>query len=82
MFPQLAYLQVHSPFVHCSDGPQVPQDPPHPLSPHSFPTQLGMHTQTPNWHSYWGPGQSPQFPPQPSSPQSFAAHCGVQHSPL
>ncbi len=70
---------VHAPAWHTLSVAQVPHEPPHPLSPHTLPLQLGVHApQVPVALHAWPTGQVPQLPPQPLSPQVLPEHFGSQ----
>ena len=63
---------------------QVPQSPPQPSEPHSFPSQptIQEDTQLPWEQSGLSVGQEPQFPPQPSVPHSLPKQSGEQEEPM
>jgi hypothetical protein len=74
---------THLPWLHDPVSAQVPQAPPHPSGPHSFPAQDGTQTHCPALHVLPGP-QVPHDPPHPSSPQASPWQDGAQsgtHSP-
>jgi len=66
-------------FTQVSEDEQVPQLPPHPSSPHSFPTQLGVQVQTPPTQVS-GEVQPPQFTVL-ETPQLFSAVTGSHSFP-